>query len=559
MASDADDDLRVPSPFETLIAWFGPPRGYSLTRFAILRLLGIIYAFAFLGIVLQGLPLIGSHGLTPAATYLDQLRAAGKSFWDVPTIFYASSSDSMLMTCAYAGLALSIAVAVGYANLPILAILWLFYGSFERVGQDWWSFGWELQLVETGAIAALLAHPWDPRPFASRPPPTTAVVLMRWLAFRIMLGAGLIKWRGDACWHDLTCLDAHFETQPIPNPLSPWFHQLPHGVHAAGVVLNHIVELGAPWFVFGPRRLRLVAGCLMAAFQLVLIASGNLAFLNWLTLVPILACFDDDALLAILPAWVANKLPERPARSGAELAAAFGITAAVVLLWDLFTGWLPAAGQVALGTALVLAACVVWRKRDRHQLAIGAFAALVAIKSVPVIQNLAPGSHQVMNTSYDRIELVNTYGAFGSVGTTRHELVIEGSMDGETWQAYELPCKPGNVERRPCVLGPYHLRLDWLLWFVAMDARPYPWMIALVYKLLDGDQAIRRLFAVDPFHGEPPKYLRIRRFVYRFAPPGASAWWVRSDEELWLPPVTRDSKVFRDIFDRNGWPSPSER
>jgi hypothetical protein len=158
-----------------------------------------------------------------------------------------------------------------------------------------------MQLVETGAIAALLAHPWDPRPLAARPPPTTSIVLMRWLAFRIMLGAGLIKLRGDACWRDLTCLDAHFETQPIPNPLSPWFHHLPHAAHATGVVFNHIVEVVAPWFVFGPRRLRLVAGCMMATFQLVLIASGNLAFLNWLTLVPILACFDDDALLAILP------------------------------------------------------------------------------------------------------------------------------------------------------------------------------------------------------------------------------------------------------------------
>jgi len=554
-----DDDVRVPSPFETLIAWLGPPRGYSLTRFAILRLLGVVYAFAFLGIVLQGLPLIGSHGLTPAATYLDQLRAAGKTFWDVPTIFYASASDSMLMTCAYVGLALSIAAVVGYANLPSLAILWLLYGSFERVGQEWWSFGWEMQLVETGAIAALLAHPWDPRPLAARPPPTTSIVLMRWLAFRIMLGAGLIKLRGDACWRDLTCLDAHFETQPIPNPLSPWFHHLPHAAHATGVVFNHIVEVVAPWFVFGPRRLRLVAGCMMATFQLVLIASGNLAFLNWLTLVPILACFDDDALLAILPKRIASKLPPRPARSGAELASAFGITAAVALLWELLFGWLSAPAEVVLGAVLVGGACIALRKRDLHQLAIGAFAAVVAIKSVPVIENLA-GSHQAMNTSYDRIELVNTYGAFGSVGMTRHELVIEGSMDGEHWQPYELPCKPGDVDRRPCMLGPYHLRLDWLIWFAAMNDRPHElWMIALVYKLLDGDQAIRRLIAVDPFHGEPPKQVRIRRFEYHFAAPEASAWWVRSDEQRWLDPVTKDSELFRDIFDRYGWPSPSER
>ncbi len=563
---EGNDDVRVPSPFETFVAWLGPPRGYTLTRWIILRLLGVVYAFAFLGIVFQGLPLIGSHGLTPAASYLDQLRHAGQTFWDVPTIFFASDTDTMLMTCAYVGLALSIVVAIGYANLPILAILWLLYGSFERVGQDWWSFGWEIQLLETGLIAALLAHPWDPRPLAARPPPTTAIVLMRWLAFRIMLGAGLIKLRGDDCWRALTCLDSHFETQPIPNPLSPWFHHQPHVVHAIGVAFNHVVEVVAPWFVFGPRRLRLIAGCLMVAFQVVLVLSGNLAFLNWLTLVPLLACFDDDALLASLPKrarnWLASKLPARPARSGSELATAFGISLLVIILWEVLTGWLGAPVQLVLGVALVIAACIVLRKRDLHQLAIGAFAALVAVKSIAVVENLA-GSHQAMNRNYDRLELVNTYGAFGSVGATRHELVIEGTLDADpstaTWHAYELPCKPGDVMRRPCVLGPYHRRLDWLIWFAAMAERPpYLWVYTLAWKLLDGDRTIRELFAVDPFAGRAPRWLRIRRFVYRFAPSGSSDWWVRSDEEPWLEPVSKDSPVFREVFDQYGAPSPSE-
>src|SRR6185312_3004290 len=147
--------------------------------------------------------------------------------------------------------------------------------------------------------------------------------------------------------------------------------------------------------------------------------------------VPILACFDDDALLAILPkrarAYVASKLPERPPRSGPQLASAFGVTLGVVLLWDLCTGWLSAPWQVGLGAGLVAGACVALRKRDLHQLAIGAFAAIVAVKSVPVVANLAH-TPQAMNREFDRIALVNTYGAFGSVGVTRHELVIEGTL-----------------------------------------------------------------------------------------------------------------------------------
>ena len=131
----------------------------------------------------------------------------------------------------------------GYANLPMLLVLWAIYGSYEHVGNIWFEFGWEMQLLETTLLCAALAHPWDPRPLAARSPPTTSIVLIRWLAFRIMLGAGLIKLRGDPCWRDLTCLDHHFETQPIPNPLSPWFHAAPHAVHAVGVAFNHVVEV----------------------------------------------------------------------------------------------------------------------------------------------------------------------------------------------------------------------------------------------------------------------------------------------------------------------------
>ncbi len=423
-----------------------------------------------------------------------------------------------------------------------------------------------------------LAHPWDPRPLRARPPPTTAIVLMRWLVFRIMLGAGLIKLRGSTCWTELTCLDAHFETQPIPNPLSAWFHHLPHAVHAVGVVLNHVVEVGLPWFVFGPRRLRLIAGGAMAAFQIILIVSGNLAFLNWLTLVPVLACFDDDAVLALIPrrprAWLRAKLAPSTPRDGWQLAAVMVPSIGVFLV---ISG---SPLQFVIGTLLVgatarlpvveadaeLARREVRRARYGQQLAVSCFAALVIVKSLPVVDNLT-SHHQAMNLSYDRLALVNTYGAFGSVDLVRHELVIEGTMaeDPETttsadWHAYELPCKPGDLARRPCVLGPYHRRLDWLIWFSAMEDRiSDPWLLHLVWKLLDGDPTIRELFAVDPFDGKPPRWVRIRRFVYHLQPPGADAWWTRDSEQPWLPPVSLTSPGLLDVLGRYGWPTPSDR
>ncbi len=502
------DDVRVPTPWETLMRWLGPPRDYTLTRWLILRLLGFVYVFAFLGLIFQGPGLLGSHGLTPAAQYVDALKTTSQGFWQVPSIFMFGASDTALSAWAYVGLLLAIACLVGYANLPSLLLLWFIYGSYERIGQTWFAFGWEIQILETTMLAAFLAHPWDPRPFAARQPPIVSIVLVRWLVFRIMLGAGLIKLRGDACWTDLTCLDWHFETQPIPNPLSPLFHFAPHWVHATGVAFNHVVEVAAPFFVFGPRRLRLIAGVVMAAFQITLILSGNLAFLNWLTLIPVLACFDDDFLKRLLP--------HRWRRPAAE------------------------------------------RAHRGHRIAAGCFAVLVAFKSIPVIENLF-AKRQAMNRDFDRLSLVNTYGAFGSVGDTRYEIVIEGAdVDEPTetdWKAYELPCKPGDVSRRPCILGPYHRRLDWLIWFSAMAEKPADaWLIHLAWKLLDGDPTIRTLLAVDPFHGKAPKWIRMRRFIYKLEPYSADGWWSRTlvDGE-WLPPINKDTPGLRDVLDQYGW------
>ncbi|MCA9720264.1 MAG: lipase maturation factor family protein, partial [Myxococcales bacterium] len=419
----------------------GPPTAstYWLTRFVILRGIGLVYLVAFLVAAFQLAPLIGEGGLLPAGPYLERLAAhsggRGAGFLNAPSVFWLDHSDAALLAVSLVGALLSAAVVLGLSNAAVMIALWCLYLSILHVGQRWYSFGWETQLLETGLLAALLCPLLGWRPLSARhPPPRVPIILLRWLIVRIMLGAGLIKLRGDPCWVELTCLETHFETQPLPNPLSPLLHHLPAWALRGGVLMNHVTELVAPLFAFGPRRARHVAGALMILFQLVLIVSGNLSFLNWLTIVPCLACFDDQLLRRLTPA----RWRER-------------ITA----------GRGPAPPSAA------------------HRYVTYAFAALVAYLSLPVVANLL-GREQAMNRSYDRLHIVNTYGAFGSVGRERLELVFEGTADelddplareDADWREYAFKCKPGDPARRPCVISPYHYRLDWLIWFAALDVQ----------------------------------------------------------------------------------------
>jgi hypothetical protein len=491
--------------------------GHWLTRFALLRLLGLVYLMAFATLLNQGPALIGQRGLLPAVDFLNdvakQLGSRSAGFAELPSLFWLDARDAALRGAAWAGIVLSLAVLAGYANAPILALLCALQISVINVGQTFYGFGWELQLVETGFLCIFLCPLVDGRPFPRRPPPMVVIWLLRWLAVRIMWGAGLIKLRGDPCWRDLTCLDFHFETQPIPNPLTPFFHGLPGGAHKVGVAFNHLVELVVPFFVFGTRRMRNLAGALMVSLQVILILSGNLSFLNWLTLVPIAACFDDGLWRRVLPARLVAR--SDAARAAAQPSRAQAFTVAVVGL------------------------------------------AIVAL-SVPPVLNLLSGA-QIMNTSFTRLPLVNTYGAFGSVGRERAQLVVEGTTD-ETitpqtrWIAYEFKCQPGDPARRPCWMSPYHYRLDWLLWFAAMGSpRDYPWAVHLVAKLLDADPATLALLAGDPFHGTAPRHVRVDLYRYSFAPRAAKVWWERSRIGPWLPPLARDDQELQDFLRAEGW------
>src|SRR5678815_996758 len=248
---------------------------YWLTRFMILRLLGVVYAVAFLVAINQLIPLIGSNGLTPVGIFLKRVSAAlgsdGAGFRRLPSLFWLWHSDASLLTVSWIGFIISLVVVAGFANAPLLAVLWFLYMSIAHVGQEWYGYGWEIQLTETGFLAIFLCPLIDMRPFPKREAPLLIIILFRWLIFRLMFGAGLIKVRGDEIWRNGTALYYHFETQPIPGPLSRWFHFLSHSVLKMGVWFNWLAELIAPFFAFWPRVARHIAGVVMVSLQIVLI------------------------------------------------------------------------------------------------------------------------------------------------------------------------------------------------------------------------------------------------------------------------------------------------
>src|SRR5438552_9882255 len=291
--------------------FFALGNSYWLTRFVILRLLGFVYAVAFLVAANQLVPLIGEHGLTPARDFLSvvqtQLGSRSAGMLRIPTLFWFGISDNGLLIFSWIGFALSLVVLGGYANAILLAVLWAMYMSIVHVGQIWYGYGWEIQLLETGFLSIFLCPLLVVRPFPKSRPTLLVIWLFRWLGFRIMVGAGLIKLRGDPCWRDLTCLYYHYETQPIPSPISRYLHFSPDWLLKFETAWNHFVELIVPWFSFGPRTARHIAGVFLITFQIFLIISGNLSFLNYLTIIPFFACFDDTFLRHFLPGAIVRR------------------------------------------------------------------------------------------------------------------------------------------------------------------------------------------------------------------------------------------------------------
>lgn len=480
------------------------PPTHTLSRVLFLRLLGAIYLIAFLSLAVQLRGLVGSHGILPAGQFLaavrQQLGSAG--YWQVPTLGWLNADDWFLTTLALGGAIVAILPVFGLAAGPAFLLLWALYLSLVTVGQEFLSFQWDNLLLEAGFLTIFFA-PWrlSSSRFKTRPPSAAIRWLLVWLLFRLMFASGVVKLKsGDVVWRNLTALNFHYETQPLPTWIGWWTHQLPEWLQEFSTFSMFAIELGAPLLILTPRRVRHVGAWLLIGFQLLIIATGNYTFFNLLTIALCLLLFDDFALRRILPRRITQPASNRRRVPANRLRQTLTIGLSVFVL--------TVTGLQFYRQLLRPWPFPAWAKK--------------------IVAWTAP------------VRTFNTYGLFAVMTRPRREIIIEGSADGTTWQAYEFKWKPGNVYRAPAFVAPHQPRLDWQMWFAALgSAESNPWFQNFLARLLRGEPTVLALLASNPFPDAPPKFIRGLIDEYHFTTPaerrGDGAWWKRTMLGVYTP------------------------
>lgn len=463
----------------------------TLTRRVFLAIVGLSFFFSFLSFGAQIEGLIGSNGIFPVEPFLDAIgRNLGpERFRRVPTVFWIDASDTTLVGACVAGMVAAAVVIAGRYERLALFVCWALYLSIFGVGRVFLAYQWDILLLEVAVVAMVIAP-------SDRETHPAAVWLGRFLLFKLMFSSGVVKIISqDPTWANLTALMVHYETQPLPTWVGWYAHQLPAWFQKMSVVGVFFIQLVVPFGLVGPRRVRIVAGSMLIFLQVLILLTGNYCFFNLLAIGLAFLAFDDRFLLRLAPASLAalyRPKPERQPVGVAIAAVSLGLLSAMPLADTSFGyGTVPEAFEEVLDT-------------------------------------LRP------------LRLTSGYGLFASMTTERPEIVIEGSMDGETWRAYELPAKPGRLDRPPPFVAPHQPRVDWQLWFAALGSRQHnPWLYRTMVKIMEGSPQVLDLFEHDPFEGEPPTLIRARLYRYRFTSfeerKRTGHWWKREEAGMYFP------------------------
>ncbi len=465
----------------------GRPGAFALTEALFLRLLGLIYLAAFGSLWPQIVGLVGSRGVVPVAQVMSGLRAelGTRAFFEVPTLFWFAINDAALTGFCAVGCLAALMLTAGLFTRVSAAFCWLLYLSIVSVAQPFTGFQWDALLLESGFLALFAGAPW-------------LVWTYRFLLFRLMFESGVVKLASqDLNWRNLHALRFHFLTQPLPAPHAYYAYPAPGSLLDSLTGATLAIELIVPFFLFGPRLLRQIGVGLLMLLQLVIILTGNYAFFNLLTL-SLCIWGLDDRTFAPLASWLRSR------HRKAEL--------------------LRPVGNVACAVLIALGAIQLMETLDPS-------VAGVIGKPVAV---LAP------------LEIVNSYGLFAVMTTTRPEIVLEGSDDQTTWREYSFRYKPGELHRGLPLVAPHQPRLDWQMWFASLGTiQENSWVGSLMYRLMVGEPTVTGLLNPPPFT-KPPHYMRALLYDYSFTLPAersrTGAVWQRQLRGTWFGPVSLTGK-----------------
>lgn len=468
---------------------YQPPR-HDLVAWLFLRLFGLICFSAFVSFGVQALGLIGSHGIVPLADLIDALnsRIGAERYFLVPMVFWFDASDFTIQAVCWAGAGLSLLLVFNILPRLSLFLLYVLYLSLLYAGQTFMTYQWDTFLLEAGVVALVMS-------FAR----LSGIWLTRWLLFRFMFMSGVVKLiSGDASWWNLTALSYHFLTQPLPTPLAWYAAGLSPGVLKLLTAACLFVELILPFLIFCPRRLRFFAGLGIFLLQFVILLTGNYNWFNLQTMLLCLALFDDVALRRVIPDRMGGMILRR----------------APIIRPNRTKAWI-----------------------------VGAFAALLVFCGLVEMDlrfgGRVPEAAAAVNEFVAPLHLVSAYGLFAVMTQKRDEIVIEGSNDGITWREYGFRYKPGDVRRASPWNIPHQPRLDWQMWFAALDSPAHlPWFARFLERILENEPTVMSLMAVNPFPDKPPSYVRAAFYDYTYASPAEKAkgiWWKRRLLGLYFP------------------------
>ena len=466
---------------------------YVLSRWLFLRSLGLIFLIAFASLGVQLRALIGEHGIWSAREYLGQIQqlTGAARFLQLPSLFWLNASDAFLIAICWLGALLSVLLTFGVAPRWTLLALWALYLSFASATPVFLNYQWDILLLETAAVALFIA----PGGLHSglddhRAPWIGSIWLLRWLLFRLMILSGLVKLLSsdDAWWH-LTALRFHYWTQPLPTALSFYVQHLPDVFHLISCAVMFAIELGVPWLIFGTRRMRIAAAIALTSFQVLIFATGNYGFFNLLTIALCISLLDDAAILTLLPASLRRRVRQE--------------------------GFVPVPSRR-------------WSRAARGTLAV--LLVLVSLAEMRFWRRRLPDAVEQLLGAIQPFRSINSYGLFAVMTTSRPEIILEGSLDGQTWLPFEFKWKPGRLDRGPRFVAPHQPRLDWQMWFAALGTcERNPWFLRFQKKILEGSPEVLGLLDVNPFPSSPPRLLRSTLYQYRFTD---LADWRRTGE-LW--------------------------